>query len=353
VTGARPAGAAPVRADVLGLDPGRYRPHGLHAPGRAWSETNCAADLWIELVHALGHDPVAGLGFTLAGGFDGDQWRMFTFPAEDLRLLYGIEADELNLWRPARHHVAEQLALGHLVAVDVDAYWLPDTEGLTYRTTCHKTTILAAAVDTAARRLGYFHNTGYHELAGDDFDGLFPAEPPPGALPPYALQVRLGRARPGGPVDPALVRRLARRHFDRRPAGNPVEELARRVSDDVAWFAAAGMDAYHRWAFGTLRQCGANAELAASFAGRLAGDGSAGAAAVAAAGHFEQVAAGMKSAELALARAVRGRAVDVAGLFSPAAEHWARAMDGVAATLDGAAGRAAAGRLATRLAVPA
>lgn len=315
-----------MKADVLGLDPGWYVPHPLHAPERAWSETNCAADLWIEALHALGHDPVAGLGFTLAGDFDGDQWRMFTYPAEDLWLLYGIGVDELNVWRPLREHVVEQLAQGNLLAVDVDAWWLPDTAGLTYRCAHQKTTVLVQMVDTADRRLGYFHNTGYHELGGEDFDALLPADPAPEVLPPFVLQVRLGRMRTPGPADDAVVRHLAQRHLARRPGDNPVARMATRIAGDLPWVAEAGMDTYHRWAFGTVRQCGANAALAAELAGRVAPAGTA-------AERFERVATGMKSAELALARAVRGRAVDVEGTFGPLAEEWGGAEEIVAAAL--------------------
>lgn len=320
-----------VKADVLGLDPEWYVQHPLHASERAWSESNCGADLWIELLHALGHDPVAGLGFTLAGDFDGEQWRMFTFPAEDLWLLYGIEADELNVWRPLRDHVVEQLAQGNLVAVDVDAWWLPDTVGITYRCAHQKTTILAQMIDTAGRRLGYFHNTGYYELGGDDFDALLPADPPPGTLPPYALGVRLGRLRTPGPAEMALVRHLARRHLGRRPTDNPVARMAERAERDLAWIAGAGMETFHRWAFGTLRQCGANAGLAAVVAHLLAPGSRAGV-------RFGRVAEGMKSAELALARTMRGRHVDVAGLFQPLANEWGRAVEDVVAALAAPAG---------------
>jgi hypothetical protein len=315
-----------VKADVLGLDPEWYVSHPLHAPERVWSESNCAADLWIELLHALGHDPVAGLGFTLAGDFDGDQWRMFTFPAEDLWLLYGIEADELNVWRPLRDHVIEQLAQGNLTAVDVDAWWLPDTAGTTYRRAHQKTMILAQMIDTAGRRLGYFHNTGYYELEGEDFDALLPADPSPEALPPWVLQVRLGRLRPPGPPEGALVRHLARRHLGRRPADNPVARMAERAERDLAWIAEAGLETFHRWAFGTLRQCGANAGLAAVLAHLLAPGSPA-------AVRFGRVAEGMRSAELALARTMRGRHVDVAGLLEPLADEWERAVEDVVAAL--------------------
>ena len=317
-----------MRADVLCIDPAGYRSHPLHGGDRVWTETNCAADLWIETLHALGYDPVAGLGFVLASDFDGDQWRMFTYPAGTLRSLYGLEADELNVWRPLREHVVEQLAFGNLVAFDADAWWLPDTAGLTYRSAHQKTTILAARIDTGRCCLGYIHNAGYYELGGEDFEALLPARPALDQLPPYTLQVRLAGRRSPGPADRGRAVRLARAELGRRPFHNPVARMAARVAHDLERLRADGLDAFHRWAFGTLRQCGANAELAASFATWLEAAGVAGASDGAA--PLEAVAIGMKSAEMVMARAVRGRAVDVDALFGPLAASWAAGIEGVA-----------------------
>ena len=47
---------------LLGLDPASYARHPLHDDDRDWPETNCYTDLWLELLHALGVDPVAALG---------------------------------------------------------------------------------------------------------------------------------------------------------------------------------------------------------------------------------------------------------------------------------------------------
>jgi hypothetical protein len=317
-----------VRTDVLSLDPSGYRCHALHGPDRVWTETNCAADLWIEALHALGYDPVAGLGFTLGAGFDGDQWRMFSYPAETLWSLYGIEVDELNVWRPLRDHVAEQLSFGNLVAFDADAWWLPDTAGLTYRAAHQKTTVLATSIDVEGSRLGYLHNTGYYELSGADFAALLPARPAPEEMPPFTLQVRLGCRRQPGPASTAQAVRLAQASLCRRPLGNPVLEMAARVRQDLGRLRAEGLDAFHRWAFGTLRQCGANAELAASFATWLEAAGVAGASDGAA--PLEAVAIGTKSVEMAMARAVRGRAVDVDALFSSLAADWRTGIEAIA-----------------------
>ncbi len=91
---------------VLDLDPRPPVPF-VHADDRICLETNCAADLWIEGLHALGLDPLAAMGFTLSAGFDGEQWRMFKFSMEDVRRLFGIEVDELNVWRPLADHLAD------------------------------------------------------------------------------------------------------------------------------------------------------------------------------------------------------------------------------------------------------
>jgi hypothetical protein len=177
-----------MRIEVLGIDAATYVPHPLHTDKREWSETNCYVDLWIEVLNALGLDPVAAAAFSLSSDFEGDQWAMFKYPTADLRLLFGLEVAELNVWRPLVDHVAEQLGFGRLLTVDVDAWFLPDTEGVTYRVGHQKTTIAPQMLDVEQRRLGYFHNAGYFELDGDDFDGIVRVgayEDPPSVLPPY------------------------------------------------------------------------------------------------------------------------------------------------------------------------
>ena len=313
------------RRQVTDLDPLRHRPHPLHAADRIFPETNCAADLWIECLASLGLDPVPGLAFTLGTDFDGDQWRMFTFPAEDLRRLFGIEMDELNVWRPLGAHLEDQLELGNMVIVDVDAWHLPDTAGLTYHCAHQKTSIMVQMLDRGSGRLGYFHNTGYYELGGEDFSAVVGAEfgPDRAALPPFALSVRLGGMRTDAEAAGAEALALAAEHLARRPAGNPVEAMGKRVAHDLPWLRSAGLEAYHRYAFGSLRQCGANAELAARFATWLAGFR--GPAPLSAAAGFLRVAEAMKRIEFSLARAVRGRPTDPELLFADPATHWAEA----------------------------
>ena len=95
-----------MRVQVLDLAPQAYVPHRVHADDRMWLESNCAADLWIEVLHALGVEPLAAMGFLLSAGFDGEQWRMFKFSTEDVRRLYGIDAYEVNLWRALPLHLS-------------------------------------------------------------------------------------------------------------------------------------------------------------------------------------------------------------------------------------------------------
>src|ERR1051326_6967926 len=127
------------RAAVGELDPAQYTPHSLHGEQRIWVESNCYVDLWIEVLHWLGLEPTSCFAFALEADFEGDQWTFFKPPLADLRFLYGIDVQELNVWRPLGDHFREQLSLGRLVVAEADAYYLPDTAGTTYRTEHGKT----------------------------------------------------------------------------------------------------------------------------------------------------------------------------------------------------------------------
>ena len=315
-----------MRYQLLALEPATYQSHALHDDTRIWPETNCAADLWIETLHALGHDPTAGLAFTLSTDFDGEQWRMFKYPLEDLRRLYGVEVHELNIWRPLAHHLVEELSLGRLLSIDVDAWWLPDTAGLTYRSAHQKTTILAQMIDTEAHALGYFHNEGYFVVDGEDYDELLGT---PG-LPPYVESVRADARRLPGPEVVATAIALTREHLARRPDTNPITRFAKRLEEDLPWLTGQDIDTFHRYAFGMVRQCGSNAELAASFVDWLGANDPAAPEMTDIAERLRKIATGMKSLEFIVARAVRGRVADLGPATSELAEAWQTAMDGLA-----------------------
>jgi hypothetical protein len=317
---------------VLALDPAGYQPHRLHTADRTWAETNCYVDLWIEILHSLGLDPVAASAFTLEADFEGDQWSFFKFPPEDLRFLFGIEVSEMNVWRSVLEHVEEELRQGCLVTVEVDAWFLPDTRGVTYRSTHSKTTIVPQMLDIDHSRLGYFHNAGYFDLEGADFEGVFRLGASPGALPdnpqdwvptPYMERVRLDRLDHALDIVP-LVLELTRQHLSRRPSTNPMVRFAKRLGDDVAWLASQDLDNFHLYAFATCRQCGAAAELASSFVDWL--DDHDGGGLAAASDHLRTISNAAKSLEFTLARVVRGRSVDVGDPLEEMERAWDAAM---------------------------
>lgn len=314
------------------LDPASYRRHWLHGDDRDWNETNCYVDLWIEALHAFGLDPVAAAPFTLSVDFEGDQWAFFKYPPEDLRALYGLDVAEMNVWRPLELHVAEQLGMGRLVVPEVDAWWLPDTTGTSYRAEHVKTSIAVQMIDPESRRLGYFHGSGYHELAGEDYAGLFrlDREVSPGILPPYVETVKLDRVRPPDDDLADRVEALVRDHLGRRPSTNPVTRFERRLSADLPWLASQDLATYHLYAFATCRQMGAAAQLASALVRWLAertGDGSLDKPAEA----WATIASGAKSLQFTLARLVRGRSADTGELFRELAVAWDVALETLAA----------------------
>jgi hypothetical protein len=317
-----------VKLEIFDLDPATYEPHRLHGPDRNWTETNCWLDMMIELLHTQGLDPTAALAGTLGADFDGDQWPLFKFPLEDLWSLFGVEVSEMYVWRPVIDHLVDHLGQGHLLTVEVDAWYLPDTAGITYGLDHAKTGVVMQMVDRAERRLGYFHNAGYFELEGDDFDGIFylPDGRDPRILLPYVEVVKLDGVRhrdDGDLLDAAVV--LARQYLARRPDTNPMARLRARIESDLAWLASEGDAAFHPYAFGTCRQCGANAEMAGSFVGWL--DERDGGGLEKAADAFGVIASVSKGLEFTLARAGRGRKVDLAPAFDEMEQAWETAMD--------------------------
>ena len=121
------------RASIWNLDPATYVPSTLHSVDRAWRETNCYVDVWIEVLHAKGLEPIAALPFTLGIDFEGDQWTFFKYQLADLYELYALDVQELALYRPLTAHIQEQLSLGRTLLVELDSFYLPDTAGSAYQ----------------------------------------------------------------------------------------------------------------------------------------------------------------------------------------------------------------------------
>lgn len=249
--------------DLLRLDPGTWRPQALHAGDRVWLETNCYVDVWAELLPALGHPAEAALAFTVLQDFEGDQFTFFKFPLDDLKTLFGLAVQELAIYDTVERHTLEQLRRGRPVLIEVDSHWLPDT-GPTYRTAHVKTTVAAIALSPAERRLGYFHNTGYHVLQGEDYDGLFRRPNDDGMFPYVEFVKRDGPALEGPALTEASTE-LLRGHLSHRPAANPVTAWRRHLPRHLEALAARDMDYFHLYAFNLPRQLGANFEMLGTY----------------------------------------------------------------------------------------
>jgi len=324
-------------AVIPNLDPRSYARHAVHGDASIWVEKNCYIDLWIELLHALGVEPLAMLPFAAAIDFEGDQWTFFKPSHDELRELYGVDVQELNIWRPLLEHAQEHLAAGKLVCTEADAFWLPDTSGTDYRRTHTKTTIVINDLDVAARTLGYFHNAGYYRLEGEDFVKTFrlDAAPDPTFMPLFAELVKVDRKTVRDDAElRAMARHLWQRHLARRPSDNPVRRFRERFERDMPQFQSRGLPHYHAWAFSTTRQLGAAFELAAQNLEWLGGDGHVDRARDA----FSQIAAAAKSFILKGARmANSGKPLDASAVFDQLAVAWDAGM----AAADMAFGRAA------------
>ncbi|MBN9232242.1 MULTISPECIES: DUF1839 family protein [Phyllobacteriaceae] len=316
-----------------GLGPDTYKPHALHQPERMWPETNCYVDLWIETLHAFGSEPEAMLGFTLMQDFEGDQFTFFKVPLEDLEALYGIRSTELAIYDRVETHVAEQLRRGRLCLVEMDSFYMPDTHGVGYHGEHGKTTVAINRLDVAGRSIDYFHNAGFFRLEGDDFDGLFHMKDGPEELPflPYTEFVKFPAQQPTPGHLRSEAERLAKQHFARRPTDNPVAAFAKLFPSQVEKVAERPFDFFHKYAFNTLRQLGANFELAASHLDWLRPDGSL----VEAAGHARRISEVAKATQFQVARAVARRKFEpLATALDPAAEAWDALMRDLAGRLD-------------------
>lgn len=325
------------------LDVAGYHPHSLHGDGCTWVEKNCYVDVCIELLHTLGLEPRAALAPTVAIDFEGDNFTFFKPSHDEVRALYGIDVQELNVWRPLLDHSLEHLGAGRLISTEADSYWLPDTAGTDYRRNHVKTTIILADVDVDARRLGYFHNTGYHALEGEDFERLFRVDATPSdeVLPLFAEVIKIDRlVRRPPAVLAAIARGFLLQHIERRASENPVRRFAARTERDVATLHERGLSYYHAWAFGTIRQLGVSCELLAAHLRWLVEAGTNDAIAkveddellLRAAREFDVVSGGAKSLILKAARAVNGRrALQATDVFAEMADRWECGMTSLAA----------------------
>jgi len=315
---------------LLDIHPGTYEKHFLHGESREWNETNCYVDVWIELLHANGFDPIAALPFTFSVDFEGDQWTFFKYPLIDLATLYNLDVQELNIWRELLDCTEEQLQLGRPVLVELDSYFLPDTKGTAYQREHVKTTVAINEIDRAAKTMGYFHNQGYHQLAGDDFSKLFLESQnlDSRVLPPYVEYVKTLN-KPTLTQEETTLRSIEclRYHLDQIPSSNPFTRYQDRFEREAADLDKLDLDYFHRYSFATLRQYGAAFELCKTYLEWLNQRISDLPALSEAAGLFGELSSASKRTQFQFARAAaRKKALNLSS-FTQDAKTWERAMD--------------------------
>ena len=296
--------------------------HPLHGPGTTWPETNCALDLWIELLALTGREPSAAGAVAFAADFVGDHWVMLEFAREDLRRLYGVDVVEFGPWKPTVEHLVDHLPQGRLLTMESDAMWLPDALGTDYHTAHTKTGIVPLRIDVEAKTMGYLHNAGFYELGPEDFDGAMGLA---GSVSPQPYLEMIRFLEPPTDLRAVALGRLAT-HLSRRPETNPVTRLGSYLFDCTPALHEGGMKVFHQLAFATVRQLGASAQLAAGFLGWL-GVGEL----AQARSDLNEVAQAATRAQFNLARVARGRSSVKATLLSEAAEKWESAVNTVAA----------------------
>jgi hypothetical protein len=217
----------------------------------------------------------------------------------------------------------------------MDSFYLPDTAGTAYAKEHVKTTVGIEQLDLERRRLGYFHNAGYYAVEGDDFEHLFRFEEPwtsgSNRLLPYTEFVKFDAlARHDQAQLRAIAFELAREHVRRIPKQNPFLSYKPRFMRDLEWLRASP-EAFHQYAFVSIRQFGACFELAADYCKWLGGEGGvSGDLQVAAAG-FESIAQQAKALQFKIARTVTlKRAFDPAPALDQLAADWEQATSAVA-----------------------
>jgi hypothetical protein len=285
---------------LFGLDPASYTAHSVHTGDRPYTETNCYTDILIEMLHARGDEPLAGMAATVRTDFEGDQWTFFKPFPNDLEALFGVDIHEMQPYRPLPQQIEEQIGEGRTLIVELDSWYLPDTQATSYRTDHVKSSAVMEAIDQAGERLVYFHNAGLYELEGEDYRGVFRLgrEFSPDVLPPYTELVRFdaGPRLEGRELREAALGQL-RYHLARRPRRNPFEafgaQLARALPDLLAGDSAA----YHDYAFATVRMVGSAFAVASAHVEWVLGD-----AGAPAAERLDEIVAGCKTLSFKLAR---------------------------------------------------
>ena len=297
-----------------------YLPHPLHAADRAYRETNCYTDVLIELLHSRGLEPFAGLGHLVRTDFEGDQFTFFKMPPGDVEALYGVDIHEMQPVGALSDQIERQLELGRTMLIELDSFYLPDTAATDYRRNHVKSTVAVESIDQGRGTMRYFHNTGLHELSGEDYSGVFGLDGRAAEmLPPYLEVARFDAGEPlNGKALRGKARELLAFHLARRPLTNPFEMFGEQLTADLPRLLDGDGSAFHAYAFATVRMAGASFDLLRSHLDWLGH--------VKAARTFDAIVDGCQILSFRLARR---RAFDPAPTVSEMAETWAAAMTGL------------------------
>jgi hypothetical protein len=307
---------------LWGVDPNGYQPHRLHESGRTYLETNCYADVLVELLHGRGDEPLAMLGFIARTDWEGDQFTYFKPSGADLERLFGIDIHEMLPYRSLPEHIEEQLGLGRTVLVEIDAWYLPDTAATSYRREHLKTTVAPETIDRERQRMRYFHNAGFYELEGEDYRGAFRMLPhfTDDVMDPFVEVVRFDAGpRLSGDELRAAARELLTEHVARAPTRNPFIAWSQQLEQDLPRLLAGDAADYHAYAFVTVRMFGAAFELLADHVDWVLGEDGAPASA-----SLRQIVEGSKIVSFRLARR---RPFDVEDVVAPLAQAWQEGME--------------------------
>lgn len=241
------------------LSPETYRPHPLHHPDRVWPETNCALDLWIEVLNALGLAPEPLLSIAARQDFEGDQFGFTKIQPDDVEYVYGLRVQELSLYDSLEAHVARQMSRGRLCFVEADAYFLPDTGHASYRRRHRATMIGINRLDPSTAVAEYFHNGGYFRLGGEDYRGVFDAgSGEQRGQQPFVEFTTLDFDAQNPSEWKRRGKQLLAKHWERRPAKNPIRQFQSVVQAQAEALADREPDALHDYAFNTFRLLGSN-----------------------------------------------------------------------------------------------
>ena len=231
---ARSSGREPRRRPAA-LDAATYQRHALHAEDRVWVEKNCYVDIWIEVLHALGlraaGDAAVRRRASTSKAISGRSSSRRTTSCCDL---YGVDVQELNVWRPLLEHARRaprrrqaDLDRGRRVlAARHRGHRLP-ARSTPRRRSSSRTSIStssgSATSTTPATTRSRARTSRRLFRVG--------AAPDPTFMPLFAELVRIDRVvkRPAAELR-AMSRALLARHLARRPADNPVRALRRSAS---------------------------------------------------------------------------------------------------------------------------